>query len=147
LVIYKKLNKVGGSQNSDAFPRFLEGTISVIFYQAVAYVHEMSITQGVVEICENAAAGKRILAVVLEIGELSNIIPESMEFCFEACTKDTLLDGASLVIERIPARGRCRECGAEFHVKAYYENCPSCGGYQVDILSGEELRVKELEVE
>lgn len=110
-------------------------------------MHEMSITQGVVEICESNAAGRRVTSVVLEIGELSNIIPEAMEFCFEACTRDTQLDGATLVIERIPGRGRCNDCGAEFHIKAYYENCPSCGGYKVDVLAGEELRVKELEVE
>lgn len=111
-------------------------------------MHEMSIAQGVVEICESgAAAGKRILAVVLEIGELSNIIPDAVEFCFEACTKDTVLDGARLVIERIPGRARCRDCAAKFTVKAYYEPCPACGGYKADILCGEELRVKELEVE
>ncbi|HET6421067.1 MAG TPA: hydrogenase maturation nickel metallochaperone HypA [Geobacteraceae bacterium] len=110
-------------------------------------MHEMSITQGVVEICESAAAGKRVLAVVLEIGELSNIIPDAVEFCFEACTKDTALEGAQLIIERIPGRGRCRECNAEFAVKAYYEPCPACGEYKVDLLAGEELRVKELEVE
>ena len=110
-------------------------------------MHEMSITQGIVDICESAAAGKRVLAVVLEIGELGNVVPEAVEFCFEACTRDTLLDGARLIIERPPGRGRCRECAAEFAVKAYYESCPACGGYHVDILSGEELRVKELEVE
>ncbi len=107
----------------------------------------MSITQGVVEICERNAAGRRVLAVVMEIGELSNVMPDAVEFCFEACTKGTLLDGARLVIERIQGRGRCRGCAAEFAVKAFYESCPACGGYGVEILSGEELRVKELEVE
>ncbi|MBP1751458.1 MAG: hypA [Geobacteraceae bacterium] len=110
-------------------------------------MHEMSITQGVVEICESTAAGRRVLSVVLEIGELSNVIPEAVEFCFEACTKDSGLEGARLTIERIPGRGLCRECAEEFAVKAYYGSCPSCGGYHVDIISGEELRVKELEVE
>ncbi len=110
-------------------------------------MHEMSITQSVVEICERAAAGKRVLAVVLEIGELSSVMPDAVEFCFEACTKETLLDGARLVIERIPARGRCRACSAEFAVQAYYETCPFCGGCNLDILSGEELRARELEVE
>jgi len=110
-------------------------------------VHELSIVQGVVEICESAAAGKRVLAVVMEIGALSNVMPDAIEFCFEACTKETLLDGARLVIDRIPGKVHCRKCAAEFTVKAYYEKCPVCGGYKVDILSGEELRVKEMEVE
>jgi hydrogenase nickel incorporation protein HypA/HybF len=51
------------------------------------------------------------------------------------------------VIERVPAVGRCGNCGKEFHLHAYYEPCPSCGEYRVGIMSGEELRVKELEVE
>ena len=110
-------------------------------------MHELSIVQGVVEICESAAAGKRVLAVVMEIGALSNVMPDAIEFCFEACTKDTLLDGARLVIDRTPGKAHCRECAAEFTVRAYYEKCPACGGHKVDILSGEELRVKELEVE
>lgn len=110
-------------------------------------VHEMSITQGVVEICESNSDGRQVLAVVLEIGELSNVVPEAIEFCFEACTQGTLLDGAKLVIHRIPGWGRCRECSAEFAVKAYYQTCPGCGAYGIDLLAGEELRVKELEVE
>lgn len=110
-------------------------------------MHEMSITQSIVEICESAAAGKRVLVVVLEIGQLSNIVPDAIEFCFEACTRNTLLDGARLEIDHLPGRGQCRDCGAEFAVNSYYDPCAACGGYMVDIVSGEELRVKELEVE
>jgi hydrogenase nickel incorporation protein HypA/HybF len=109
-------------------------------------VHEMSITQSIVEICESNAGGRQVLSVALEIGELSNIVPESVEFCFEACSKGTLLDGARLDIDRIAGRGRCLECSQEFPVQSYYEPCPACSGYQVEILAGEELRVKELEV-
>ncbi|HEY6872919.1 MAG TPA: hydrogenase maturation nickel metallochaperone HypA [Geobacteraceae bacterium] len=110
-------------------------------------MHEMSITQSVVEICERNAAGRRVTAVVLEVGSLSGVVPEAVEFCFDACTRDTLLAGARLVIERIPARGRCFDCGAEFAVAAYYDPCPACGGYRIELLAGEELRVKELEVD
>jgi hydrogenase nickel incorporation protein HypA/HybF len=109
-------------------------------------LHEMSITQSIVEICESNATGRQVLSVVLEIGELSNIVPDSVEFCFEACTRETLLEGARLVIDRIAGRGRCRECNAEFALHSYYDPCPACSGYQVEILAGEELRVKELEV-
>ena len=110
-------------------------------------MHELSITQGVVDICESNAAGRRVTSVVLEIGALSGVIPESVEFCFEACTSGTALEGAKLIIERTEARGKCSDCGAEFPLKAYYEPCPGCCSYRVAILSGEELRVKELEVD
>ncbi|HWI40798.1 MAG TPA: hydrogenase maturation nickel metallochaperone HypA [Verrucomicrobiae bacterium] len=109
-------------------------------------MHEMSITQSVVEICENHAQGRRVMAVTLEIGELSGVVPEAVEFCFEACSRGTLLEGASLSILRVPGRGRCG-CGTVFAMRAWYDACTSCGGSAVELLSGEELRVKELEVD
>jgi hydrogenase nickel incorporation protein HypA/HybF len=110
-------------------------------------MHEMSITASLVEICEQNSGGRRVTSVTLEIGDLSGIMPESVEFCFDVCTQDTLLEGAVLDIERIPGKGNCSGCGAVFPVHAYYEPCPACGGYGVAITAGEELRVKELEVE
>jgi hydrogenase nickel incorporation protein HypA/HybF len=110
-------------------------------------MHELSITQSVVDICEQNSGGRRVLAVTLELGELSGIIPDAVEFCFEACTKGTLLEGARLIIDVIPPKGLCRGCGKDFPVSAYYDSCPHCGGYSVELLTGEEMRVKELEVE
>ncbi len=110
-------------------------------------VHELSITQSVVDICQEKAAGRRVIEVVLEIGALSGVVPESVEFCFDVCAQGTPLEGAALTIERIPGEGFCAGCGATFPVRAVYEPCPACGGYGVDITAGEELRVKELEVE
>jgi hydrogenase nickel incorporation protein HypA/HybF len=110
-------------------------------------MHELSITQSVVEICEQNAGGRRVLTVILELGELSGIVPDAVEFCFEACTKGTLLEGARLIIDRVAPKGLCRDCGVEFPVSAYYDSCPACGGFKVELLRGEELRVKELEVE
>lgn len=110
-------------------------------------MHEMSITQSVVEICEGHAAGRRVTSVVLEIGELSGVVPESIEFCFEACTKGTLLDGATLSIEQVPGMGKCPGCSGDFPVSSLFEPCPGCGAFGLEIVSGEELRVKELELE
>lgn len=110
-------------------------------------MHELSITQNIVEICERNAGGKRVLSVTLEIGDLSGVMTDAVEFCFAACAAGTLLDGASLVIDRIAAAGRCGQCGAETAVRSYFDPCSSCGAYGVEVVRGEELRVKELEVE
>jgi hydrogenase nickel incorporation protein HypA/HybF len=110
-------------------------------------MHELSITQGIIDICTNSAGGERVTSVVLEIGDLSGVVPESLEFCFDVCTRDTPLEGARLIIERVPAKGKCGECAAEFPISAFYEACPSCGSQRVSIVSGRELRVKELEVD
>lgn len=110
-------------------------------------MHELSITRGVVEICEQHAQGRRVLSVILEIGSLSGVVPEAVEFCFEACTRGTLLDGARLEIVRLSGRGRCLDCGVVSEIGSYYDPCPSCGGFRLEIVQGEELRVKELDVE
>ena len=110
-------------------------------------MHEMSITQSVVEICQGHADGRRVTDVVLEIGELSGVVPDSIEFCFEACTKGTLLEGARLTIEIIPALGRCPACARELPMKSLFDSCTNCGAFGLAVVSGEELRVKELEVE
>jgi len=110
-------------------------------------MHELAITQGIVDVCQEHARGRRVLEVVLEIGELAGVVPESVEFCFSAVTSGTLLEGARLVIQRIPGRGRCASCCAEFGRSTYFDPCPECGGYQVEVLAGEELRVKELDLD
>lgn len=110
-------------------------------------MHELSITRSVVEICERYAEGGRVTSVTLEIGDLSGVVQEAVEFCFDACTRGTVLEGARLCIERVTARGRCHGCGNEFIVAAYHDLCPACGAFGVELLCGEELRVKELEVE
>ena len=110
-------------------------------------MHELSITQNIVEICERTAAGRNVRSVTLEIGALSGVMPDAVEFCFAACASGTSLEGASLIIERIGGAGRCAGCGTEMAVGSYFDPCHACGAYGLEIVRGEELRVKELEVE
>jgi hydrogenase nickel incorporation protein HypA/HybF len=110
-------------------------------------MHEMSITQGIIDICEQCAGGRRVLSLEVEIGDLSGVVPEAIEFCFEACSRGTLLECARLDILRVPGRGHCLECGADMLLTTAFDACRSCGGYRVSIEAGEEMRVKEIEVE
>jgi hydrogenase nickel incorporation protein HypA/HybF len=110
-------------------------------------MHEMSITQGIIDICESHAGGRRVLSIDVEIGELSSVVPDAVEFCFEACSHGTLMEGARLNIIRIPGRGHCLECETETPLTALFGTCQSCGSYQVKIVSGEEMRVREIEVD
>jgi hydrogenase nickel incorporation protein HypA/HybF len=112
-----------------------------------AVVHEMSITQGIIDLCLEHAGGRRIRSLIVEIGALSSVVPEAIEFCFEACSRGTTLEGASLVIVRVPGRGRCLECGQETPLAELYGECRQCGSSRVTILAGEELRVCEIEVD
>jgi hydrogenase nickel incorporation protein HypA/HybF len=109
-------------------------------------MHEMSITQSIVELCLSHAGERRVQSVDIEIGELSSVVPEAIEFCFEACSQGTLLESARLNIIKTPGRGICQECGQETSLTELFGSCEQCGSNRVVIISGEELRVREIEV-
>ncbi len=110
-------------------------------------MHEMSITQGIIDLCLEHAGDRRIRSLNVEIGELSSVVPESIEFCFEACSRGTSLEGARLIIVRVPGMGQCLECGQETPLTELYGSCQHCGSNRITILTGEELRVREIEVD
>ena len=103
-----------------------------------------------IEIAEEHArreGATTITSVTMEIGTLSGAMPEAMEFAFEACSKGTLAEGATLEILRITARGRCQECSNECVLESLYDGCPKCGSYALDILKGQEMALTEMEVD
>jgi len=116
----------------------------------VAFLHEMAIAQGILDIALDTAAqndATKILRVSLLVGQLTEIEPASLRFCFEALAADTPAAGAELEVTVIPLRGRCRDCGGEFAIEHYRFYCPDCNSAAVEILSGRELKVEHLEVE
>ncbi|MCP2727303.1 hydrogenase maturation nickel metallochaperone HypA/HybF [Limnofasciculus baicalensis] len=70
----------------------------------------------------------------------------AVKFCFDVCSRGTVLEGATLEIIEIPGLARCRQCGAEVTIEESYGICDR-GGVELDIISGEELKIKEIEVE
>lgn len=113
-------------------------------------MHEMSLTEGILQILEDQAktqAFKRVKAVWLEIGELSHVEPDAMSFCFEAVMQGTIADGATLEIVRTPGAAWCMTCSKTIAVKTRHDECPDCGGYQLTVTDGDDMRVRELEVE
>lgn len=113
-------------------------------------MHEMSLTEGVIAIVEDAAKAqgfRRVKTIVLEIGQLSHASPEAMGFCFEAVSRGTIAEGARLDIERPPGTGWCMDCSRNIEISERYAACPHCGQFRVQVTGGDAMRVKELEVE
>jgi hydrogenase nickel incorporation protein HypA/HybF len=108
-------------------------------------MHELSIADGIVERCVAHADGTQVLRVRLEIGRLSCVTAEALQFCFEVCAKDTVVEGAILEIIPIPGRVRCVGCGAEVEIESFTARC-TCGGGEFQVIAGEELRLKDMEV-
>jgi hydrogenase nickel incorporation protein HypA/HybF len=110
-------------------------------------MHELSIAQSIVEIVEQyAPAGRSVQVVRVALGQLSGVVPESLEFCFQAVVSDSPFEGARLQIDEIPLRARCQTCGTEFPVEWAVFVCGNCSGTDLEILSGTELKVTEIEL-
>ena len=102
----------------------------------------MSIVEALIEQIRHETRGypaKRVSVIRLRIGALRQVVPETLTFCFAAATRDTDLAGATLDLESVPARVRCRQCRAEFVVADNWFQCPDCTAADGDLLTGNEL--------
>jgi hydrogenase nickel incorporation protein HypA/HybF len=110
-------------------------------------MHELSIAGALVEIVSRHAAGRRVTRVEVRVGHLRQVVPSALELAFELVARDTPAEGAELVLEHVPAAGICRACGSESELDAFPLVCAACGGWELDIVRGEELAVDSLELE
>jgi len=108
-------------------------------------MHELSITQGIVESVSEAIPVGKVLAVTVEIGKLSGVVADSVRFCFDLCAQGTPLEGARLEIVDVAGRGRCGCCEHEMEIAELTAPCP-CGNPFLEILRGQELRIRSVEV-
>ncbi len=108
-------------------------------------MHEMALTQSLVEaVCEHAA-GRRVHSVKLEVGALCAVVPDAMTFCFDLATEGTVADGARLDLDIRPGTARCRSCAAHFELTDPILLCP-CGSADVEVLAGRDLKILSMEV-
>jgi len=108
-------------------------------------MHELSISQGIVESVSDAVPDGRVLAVTVEIGRLTGIVPDAVRFCFDECARGTRLEGARLEIVDVLGRGHCSSCQREVDMEELVTPCV-CGNLLLEILRGQELRIRSVEV-
>lgn len=113
-------------------------------------MHEFSIALSIIEIAENEARkakSEKVSELVLDIGTMAGIEFHALDFAMESATKNTILNEAKIIINKIVAIGRCQNCNHEFEIESAFDQCPKCNTYFIDVLSGKELKVKSLVVE
>ncbi|WP_372758692.1 hydrogenase maturation nickel metallochaperone HypA [Litorivivens sp.] len=108
-------------------------------------MHELGITRNIVSIVAEAAGTSTVARVSVKIGEFTAVFPDALLFCFETCTKDTVLENATLDIITVSGRLQCADCSNEFDSKTPYGQC-ACGSRRLHCLQGEELLIHEMEL-
>jgi hydrogenase nickel incorporation protein HypA/HybF len=110
-------------------------------------MHEMSIAESVLGIVEETARREGLSCVRevrLEIGRLAAVEVEALRFCFDAVVRGSVAEGASLAIDETPGTAWCFGCSQSVPIDARGELCPRCGGAQLQVNGGTEMRIKDL---
>ncbi len=113
-------------------------------------MHELGIAQSIVEavLKKMQSEGYRgVSKIGLRIGGLTDIVPDALEFGYEASVRDTPLAATQLVIETIPVQGTCRACSRNFVIEDYLFICPDCGGQDIAMTQGDELEIAYIEID
>lgn len=114
-------------------------------------MHELSIAMSLVELASERAGeiGRpRVEAVHVRVGALAGVVEESLRFSFDLAAGGTPVDGARLVVERVPVAVFCAVCGVERILDEPLRfRCPVCGAPAGDLVCGREIELTALEVD
>ncbi len=110
-------------------------------------MHELGIVMNVISTVEKFAVENHVTKIdtlVLQIGELSSMIPRYIEACFPAAVEGTIMADTKLKIEIMPGNALCHQCQKVFNLIEHHQICPTCGSEVWEILSGKEFMIKEI---
>lgn len=112
-------------------------------------MHELSLAVNVLEIAErilHKAQAQQIMSIELEIGQLSAVEPEALRFAMDALLPESVASGARVDYRFIAGRAHCQQCGKDFELDFLYDPCPLCDSFDKEILAGDDMLVKSVEV-
>lgn len=113
-------------------------------------MHELAVAHEILTLVQQHVPPDRAAqarAVRVRVGDLSGIVGPSLEFCFDAIVAGTPWKDARLVVERVPARAGCLDCGAVGETAGLGAGCPRCGGTTLRLVAGQELHVDAVDLD
>ena len=112
-------------------------------------MHEIGVVRQVIRTVEDFAKEnniKEVSGIVLDIGELSLVIPKYVDEIYKITVEGTILEGAELTMNVIPGMAECVECDEIFNVIEHEGYCPNCGSFEKEVLSGRDFLIREIHV-
>ena len=111
-------------------------------------LHELAIAQSILKTVRHEQRQRRlptVASVGVRVGALSGVLPDALQFGFEALVAGTPLEACTLTIEHVPVRGACSVCETTFEVQDFRFCCPHCGSGRIDVTQGYELDIAYLD--
>lgn len=112
-------------------------------------MHELSIAEAIIKKAVKLAKeneSKHITEIHVEVGGLSGVNAEALELAFPIAATGTLAQDAELIINFVPAKGKCRQCGQESEFEPFSPLCPNCTSTEIDISCGRQLLLNRIEL-
>ena len=111
-------------------------------------MHELSLARDLLAAIERKLdrSDARVVRVTVSIGSATGIVSESLRFAFRVICEGTRVDGAELAVTTLAARSRCADCGIVFDFDGLIGQCPGCGRLGGELLSGDEMILRAIEV-
>lgn len=112
-------------------------------------MHELSVCQAMLNQVMALAAERQatgVASITVHIGALSGVEPDLLQHAFPVARAGTLAADAQLLIERLPIRVHCEQCGAETEATPNRLLCGACGDWHTRLVSGDELVLASVEL-
>lgn len=113
-------------------------------------MHELAICQALMNQVENIAAernARSVVSIVVGMGPLSGVEAQLLKHAYPVASAGTVAEGAELVIENLPVRIKCTQCGSESDALPNKLVCKACGDWRTTLISGDELMLMRVELE
>jgi hydrogenase nickel incorporation protein HypA/HybF len=110
-------------------------------------VHELSICSSIAGIVTQHAAGRRVATIHVQVGQLRQIVPDTLVYCWGLVSADTALDGSLMEVEKVQGRIACRVCEHSAEIGKFpVFVCGACGSSEVSVVAGEEFLITSVDL-
>ena len=109
-------------------------------------MHEYSIVQSMLDLCEKYSKGKQVDKVVVKIGKMSGIEPHFLKESFNVFKEETSCQDAAMEMQLIDITILCKDCGKKAIVDNFNFFCPYCKGGNTEVLTGQEMHIDYIEL-
>lgn len=109
-------------------------------------MHELSLCRSIGTIVRQHAADRQVQVVHLAVGQLRQVVPETLVYCWGVVNEGTVCEGSVLDIDHVPGELTCDDCGARTTMEEMRIMCSACGSSRVTVTGGEELLVTSIEL-